>query len=177
MFGKLLGLGGAGLLQVGFWSIIGIVALLILRVNVAFELPLLVFAIILFILTYAFYGSLLLAVGSVGTNERECTQIGGISLLFLYLPFFFIGSLMFEPHGTLARIFTCIPFTAPVMTIFRLSLDPYGTPLLDIVLVILIMMLSAYLALIFAARVFRVAILMYGKRPSIKEIARWVFQS
>ncbi|HEX7901692.1 MAG TPA: ABC transporter permease, partial [Planctomycetota bacterium] len=91
-------------------------------------------------------------------------------------PAFILIALFESPQGTLARIFSFLPFTAPTTMMFRYVVDPKGTPLWEMLLSAGLLAGTAWLALVASARLFRVGLLLYGKRPSPREIWRWLFQ-
>lgn len=175
MVGKLVGLGGAGLLQLACWSGMGLAGSSFLP---AFALVLepTAFAVcfVYFLLGYLLYGSLMLGFGSLGSNFRESQQLASIWSLIGSSPAFILIALFESPQGALARVFSFIPFTAPTTMMFRYVVDPKGTPLWEMALSAGLLAGTAWLALAASARLFRVGLLLYGKRPGIAEIWRWL---
>jgi ABC-2 type transport system permease protein len=174
MLGKLLGLGAAGLLQLGIWMTMGVVGIVAFAVQILLDPLAFVYCFVFFLLGYLLFGSLMLGFGALGTNFRESQQMAslwtfiGISPIFIHMP------LVESPHGTLARVFSYIPLTAPVTMMLRYVTDPKGMPWYDVPLVLAILVLSTVLALRASAKLYRVGLLLYGKRPSIREIWRWL---
>ena len=121
---------------------------------------------------YLFLGSLMLGTGSLGNNFRESQQFSMVWSLSMVVPMMFMQVLIFDPHGTLARVFTWIPFTAPITTVFRLALEPEGIAWWEVVGSWLVLVASTWLALHLGARLFRVGVLMSGARPKLREILR-----
>ena len=80
-----------------------------------------------------------------------------------------------DPHGTVARVFSYIPFTSPVTMMLRYTIDPKGMPWYEIPAVVGVLLLSIFLALRISAKLYRVGLLLYGKRPSVREIMKWMF--
>ncbi|HXG62317.1 MAG TPA: ABC transporter permease [Planctomycetota bacterium] len=178
MLGKLIGLGAAGLLQLAVWaglillgSVVGAVAL---AVQVSLAPGAFVACLIYFLLGYALYGSLMLGFGALGTNLRESQQMGAVWTLIGTSPAFILLALIEAPQGTVARIFSLIPFTAPTTMMFRVTIDPSGTPWTDVALSAAILLLATAGALAVSARLFRAGLLLYGKKPRWREIWRWV---
>jgi ABC-2 type transport system permease protein len=173
LLGKFLGLGAAGLLQMIVWVAMGVAGVLLLSVQIS--LPPLLFVLFLtyFLLGYALFGSLMLGFGALGTSARESHQIGSILSLIAISPLFAIAVLVEAPNGTLATVFSYVPFTAPTTMIFRYVIDPQGMPWRDLVLSALVLAVSTFLAIRFSARLFRAGLLLYGKRPGLRQIWRW----
>ncbi len=178
MVGKLLGLGGAGLLQLSCWTGMGLVSTLLFDA-VTGRLSPSAYAVcfVYFLLGYLLYGSLMLGFGSLGTNFRESQQMASIWSLIASSPAFVMIALIESPQGGLARVFSFIPFTAPMTMMFRYVVDPKGTPLWELLLSASLLAATAWLALAASARLFRVGLLLYGKRPGLREIWRWLLQS
>ncbi len=174
MLGKLIGLGAAGLLQLLIWVTLGVVGLVTFAVGIVIEPGLMVFCLVYFLLGYALFGSLMLGFGALGTNFRESQQMASIWSFIGVSPMFIIFALIEAPQGTLARVFSFIPFTAPTTMMFRYTIDPKGTPVLDIVLSMVVLLGATALAVRISARLYRAGLLLYGKRPGLREIWRWV---
>jgi ABC-2 type transport system permease protein len=177
MTGKLLGLGGAGLLQVLVWLAMSLAArfgfaeaLAPLAISVSWQAV--AFAPVLFILAYAFLGSLMLGTGSFGGNVRESQQLGMVWAFLATIPLVFLPVILTDPHGLVAHILTWIPFSAPATLVFRLSLDPDAISLTEIVGSISLLLLATWATIRIASRLFRIGLLMTGARPSLGEILR-----
>jgi len=171
MIGKILGLGAVGLTVVLLWSIVGYSAARARDINIA-SLPNVGFFVLFFLLGYAFFGIIMSAAGSVCNSEKEAQQMMMPVMLLLVIPlvvWFYIAQ---RPDGTLAKILSVIPFTVPMVMMLRIALQM--PPAAEIALSIVIMLVSIPVALWAATRIFRTGILMYGKRPRLKEIVRWV---
>ena len=126
--GKLLGLGGAGLLQIAVWMIIvlvGGIGIVPLLMSSQIEMPwvALALAIPLFLIAFLFFGSLMLGTGSLGSNMREAQQLAMVWSLTAALPMMMMAVLLREPHGTVARVMTWLPFSAGPLIMFRASTD------------------------------------------------------
>tara|TARA_Y100000780_G_C13483385_1_gene339403 strand:- start:386 stop:661 length:276 start_codon:yes stop_codon:yes gene_type:complete len=89
-------------------------------------------------------------------------------MLGIYVGFF---SVIDNPHGMVSTIFSYIPLTSPVVMLMRI---PFGVAWWEILLSILILVLSIFALVWIAAKIYRVGILMYGKKPSYKELYRWL---
>ncbi len=174
MLGKLLGLGAAGLLQVLIWVVMGVVGVVLLSVQLVLEPRAFVFCLVYFLLGYILYGSLMLGTGALGTNLRESQQISAVWTFIGASPAIIVVALIESPQGAISRIFSFIPFTAPTTMMFRTTVDPKGTPALDVAISIAILAGCAWAALWASARLYRAGLLLYGKRPGLREIIRWL---
>lgn len=177
LLGKLFGLGGAGLLQFFVWSgmvLLGASSAAQTLTALEIELPWLAlsFAPVLFVLGYLFIGSLMLATGSLGSGIAESQKLTMGWALLALAPMFVLVMLIEEPNGTLARVMSIVPFSSPLTLIVRLSIDPDGVPIWEIILSVAVLLLSTWFAIRLGARLFRLGILMTGSRPSWREIAR-----
>jgi ABC-2 type transport system permease protein len=126
--GKLLGLGGAGLLQIAMWLVfvlIGGIGAMPLFLTSGVEMPWLALAmsIPLFLVAFLFFGSLMLGTGSLGSNMREAQQLAMVWSLTATLPMMMMAALLREPHGIVSRVMTWLPFSAGPLIIFRASTD------------------------------------------------------
>jgi ABC-2 type transport system permease protein len=126
----------------------------------------------LFLLGYLFIGSLMLATGSFGSNARESQQFGMLLALPAMVPVMLMTVLLSDPHGTLARVLSWIPFTAPITIVTRLSIDPGGMPGWQLAGSLAVMLVSIVAAIAIGARLFRVGLLLTGSRPRLGEILR-----
>lgn len=175
--GKLLGLGGAGLLQIAVWLTmalgtgVGVVPLLL---ESGIQIPWLavVLAVPLFLLSFLFFGSLILGTGSLGANMREAQQLAMVWSLTAALPLMLMSILIRDPQGTVARVLTWIPFSSGSLIMLRASMDPGSLAWWEIAGAMLVLVASTWFAIRFGARLFRVGLLSAGARPSLREIVR-----
>ncbi len=174
MAGKLMGLGAAGLLQLTIWTVMGVAGAAAFVGGLALEPAAYLFCLVFFLLGYVLYGSLMLGFGALGTNFRESQQMASVWSLLGASPLFIVFALFEAPQGALSRVFSLVPFTSPMTMMFRYAIDPRGTPALDIAASILLLLATAILSLRLSARLFRAGLLLYGKRPGLREIWRWI---
>lgn len=180
LLGKFFGLGAAGLLQMAAWLVSVGVGGLVLGLIVDIPTDLLTMpgvgdiaiAAAYFLFGYALFASLMAAVGAVTTSLREANQISAIVIVPAFIPVWLNFILFTEPEGTLARVLTYVPVTAPVTGFIRLAIGAMGP--LETVAALLVLAASAAGALWLAMRLFRAYLLMYGKRPTLKDMARSV---
>lgn len=173
--GKVLGLGAAGLLQMVVWmATIGLMLPLASDIIGGFfstlqvSTNLLVLGIIYFILGYLFFATIMAGVGSVSTTPQEGQQLSTIFTLIGVVPFWFLWFIIENPGHILSLIFTLFPFTAPITVIVRLGLA--DVPIWELIISIVLLIASIIGLLYIAAKVFRAFLLMYGKRPDMRQI-------
>lgn len=202
MMGKIIGTTFAGILQFAIWAVVGLILMFIansvlglntstpttelameagkfanLKLYIAeiAKLPLIslvVYFIIYFIGGYFLYSSLYAAIGAAVDNETDTQQfmfpVIMPLMLGVYIGFF---TVMNEPHGTVATIFSMIPFTSPIVMLMRI---PFGVPFYQIALSIALLF-STFIGIVWvASKIYRVGILMYGKKPTWKELLKWL---
>jgi ABC-2 type transport system permease protein len=128
--------------------------------------------IIYFIGGYFLYSSLYAAIGAAVDSETDSQQfllpIIMPLILGVYIGFFTVIN---DPHGTVATVFSIIPFTSPIVMLMRI---PFGVPLWQLVLSIVLLFGTFIFVVWFAAKIYRVGILMYGKKPTWKELYKWL---
>lgn len=128
--------------------------------------------ILFFIGGYFLYSSLYAAIGAAVDNETDTQQfimpILMPLILAVYIGFF---TVIEDPHGTVSTVFSFIPFTSPVVMLMRI---PFGVPLWQQLVSFLLLMATFIFTVWFAAKIYRVGILMYGKKPTYKELIKWI---
>lgn len=139
------------------------------------ELPILkmgILFIIYFLFGYLLYSSLYAAIGAAVDSETDTQQFMMPVILPLMLAVY-VGafSVISDPHGPVATTFSLIPFTSPIVMLMRV---PFHPPMWQIILSIIILILTFLFVVWFASKIYRVGILMYGKKPTYKEIFKWL---
>ena len=133
---------------------------------------LVVMFILFFIGGYLLYASLYASVGAAVDSETDTQQFMMPILmplvLAVYVGFF---TVIDNPHGAVSQVFSYIPFTSPVVMLMRI---PFGVPLWQQIISVLILFATFIAMVWFAAKIYRVGILMYGKKPTYKEIFKWL---
>ncbi len=186
MLGKVIGVGCVGLLQLSIW--IGMAALIIgFREQVlglfgvsgagAIAMPSLaigdvVVVFLYFVFGFFFYAALYAAIGAMVNSEQEAQQAQTPVMLMLMIPVFCVQIVAGDPRGGVAELLTMIPFSSPVLMPMRYVLDAASIVQVGISLAILAISLVG--AVLIAAKVYRVGILSYGKKPSLKELWQWI---
>lgn len=202
MMGKIIGIGAVGLTQVLFWIIIGAVLFFAATPIISsltgqeqamidtmattgggqqlpdgFKMPeipvmLVIGFVFYFLAGYFVYSTLYAAVGSAVDQESDAAQLQGPIMLPIILPIFFLGAVITNPEGTLSVILSLIPFFSPILMIVRLAAT--DVPVWQL-LASFVLMIGTFLGCVWvASRIYRVGILMYGKKPNFKEIFKWI---
>lgn len=186
MSGKIVGVGGAGLAQVAVWFIFGGVALAyrveILRAlgagaGAATALPslsLIQVAVIIafFVLGYLFYASMYAAIGATVSSEQDSQQAAVPITMFLVIGMVSMTAITGDPRGSTSAIMTLVPFWSPMLMPLRYILG--GATPVEVAMSLGILLVSTVLVARAAAKIYRVGILMYGKRPGFGELLRWL---
>jgi ABC-2 type transport system permease protein len=174
MAGKVFGLGAVGLTQVLVWLLSaaafsgGLVALVAAAGAVLVPTRVLVLGVIYYLLGYTLYAILMAGIGALGTTMQESQQLAGIFSFFAAIPYMLSGFLFANPNALVARVLSFFPLTAPTMMMLRLPLAEVLW--VDVAGSIAALIISIPLALWVGGKLFRVGLLIYGKRPTLKEI-------
>ncbi len=146
-----------------------------LVINAFFNLPianLIIAFMCFFIGGYLLYSSLYAAIGAAVDNETDTQQFIMPILMPLILAVYVgIFTVIEDPHGSVSTIFSFIPFTSPVVMLMRI---PFGVPIWQQLLSLGLLLATFMFTVWFAAKIYRVGILMYGKKPSYKELYKWL---
>jgi ABC-2 type transport system permease protein len=177
MTGKVLGIGTAGLVQVVVWAVSILFLLNLASSSIGgfistIQIPanFFVLGVIYFILGYLLFAVLSAGVAAISTTVREGQGLAGIFTLFAIAPFWFFSLLLFFPNSPIWVVFSIFPFSAPVLVMLRLGMT--GVPAWQLAASIAVLVLSIVGGLLLAAKLLRIYILMYGKRPKLVEIIR-----
>jgi len=169
--GKILGLSALGLTQIFIWSLIAtaLVGGAVIP-PAAFDniLPMLVY----FIIGFIFYTTIFVGIGSIVTTEQEAQQMTTYISLILILPVVVAMPAIQNPDSIMLRVMSYIPLTIPSIMLLRFKISP--VPLIDIIITLNIMFVSTIITLKISAKIFRIGILSYGKKPTIKELIQWL---
>ena len=128
--------------------------------------------VVYFVGGYFLYSSFYAAIGAAVDNQTDSQQfllpIIMPLMLSVYVGFF---SVIHDPHGTIAVVFSMIPLTSPIVMLMRI---PFGVPLWQIAISVTLLFATFLGVVWFAAKIYRVGILMYGKKPTWKELYKWL---
>lgn len=171
MSGKILGIGAMGLLQVIIYLVVAQVVATYFHVNLITVGGIAGF-LLYFIPGYLLYASFYAAVGSLFTSEQEAQQAVGVISLVGVVPLIFVPFAMTNPGSILVQILSYIPPITPFFMILRMHLGVI--PFWEYALSFILLVSFTYLTIRIAGKLFNTVILMYGKRPSLPEIVRWI---
>lgn len=178
LVGKVLGLGAAGLVQIGIWLVTLKIFTEVAVVNIPFlselSIPasLLAWGIVYFILGYLLFAALFAGVGSIGSTAKEGRSWSMFFTMPAVIPLWLNFLIITNPESIFSRVLTLFPLTAPVTAMMRLPAQ--AIPAWEIALSLAILAGSVAFGMWAAAKIFRTCLLMYGKTPALKEIIRYV---
>jgi ABC-2 type transport system permease protein len=184
LIGKILGVAGVGFTQYLIWTLAGaLISTYGAAVAAAFRpgasvqqfhfpLSLLIYAVLFFLAGYFLYASLYAAVGAMVSSEQEAQQVQLPVTLVIVAAFVLYPTVMRDPASRLAVIVSLVPFLSPILMIIRIALQT--PPFWQIALSLALSMATTVGVVYFAAKIYRVGILMYGKRPSLAELLQWL---
>jgi ABC-2 type transport system permease protein len=185
MAGKILGVGGAGLVQITVWLAMGAITLAYReQILGAFgatgagpALPSIALgevAIVLvyFILGFFFYASMYAAVGAMVSSEQDTQQVQMPVTMLLVIGILCLQMISNDPRGSASSIMTMVPFWSSMLMPMRYVLG--GATLGEVAISLAILVASTVLIARAAAKIYRVGVLMYGKRPGVRELVRWL---
>jgi len=185
MAGKIVGIAAVGFTQYAIWALFGLAAaryskrILTGFVPAAESFPMpsipsyiLVYFVLFFIMGYFLYATMYAAIGSMVNSEKEAQQLIMPVVMFLVIPILLMMFVIRSPDSTFSVVLSMIPFFAPILMLLRICvlLPPFP----QIVTSLLLLLLSIVFMIWLVAKIYRVGILMYGKRPSFGEILKWV---
>ena len=184
MFGKILGIGAAGLLQMAIWTLFGVIAMTwgvdYLRergtavTDVVPDLgPMVAVAFLIFFFGgFLVFSALFAAVGAIATTDQEAQQLSFIPMLPLMIGFFMMFTGLTDPENSVFRMGSLVPFTSPMVMPVRVAMTdvPIGEFLLSVALLILTVVLVTWAA----AKIYSIGILSTGKKPTMAEVWRWL---
>jgi ABC-2 type transport system permease protein len=179
--GKVLGLGALGLTQIVIWlgsSVAlsgGTLGMLGIALPLLVRPQLLVLGVVYYILGFLIYAVLMGGVGALGTTQQESQQLAGIFSLLAAIPLMLGGFMFSNPNMTIVRVLSWFPFTAPTMMLLRMPMTE--VPPVDIVGSIAMLLISIPAVLWVGSKIFRMGLLMYGKRPGLRQIIRALRQA
>jgi ABC-2 type transport system permease protein len=183
--GKVLGVGAVGLTQMIIWGVAS-VTMAKYRVSLLshfgasatpLQLPSIgwgqaILLMLFFVLGYTFYAALFAAIGATVSTEQEAQQAQMPVVMLLVISIMFLQPVLNNPEGALALNLGWLPFSSPIVMPLRMS--AVNLSAWEIGLSLFALAAGCYIAVWIAARIYRTGLLMYGKRPTFREVARWV---
>lgn len=193
MLGKILGIGAVAVTQIVIWALlicsfttwvmpsmlssflnggtdIDLMQALTMLGDTGYILNLFVLLTLLLVGGYLFYSAIYAAIGSAVDNIQDASQLQTVAVVPIILGMVFSMSVINDPNSTLAFWLSMIPFTSPMVMMARI---PFGIPAGQIVASLAILYASVVFLIWLSAKIYRVGIFMYGKKPTFKELIRW----
>ena len=177
--GKILGVAAVGLTQYAVWILMALVAgggmigsLRTQMGEISVPASLLFYFALFFVLGYLLYSTMFAALGAVVNSEQEAQQLQMTVMWFLIIPMLVAQLVIRAPNSTAAVVLSLIPFFTPMLMFLRINL--ITPPAWQVALSIALLLATNLAVLWLSARIYRVGILMYGKRPTLPELVRWV---
>lgn len=185
--GKVIGVGGVGLTQLVLWlgmsfvmyqarqpilKFFGAAQVPMGLPDVSLGLGLIVLA--FFVMGFMLYAGLFAAVGATVNSEQEAQQAQMPVVLLLITSIMFLQNILTQPDSMLSRVLSMLPFSAPIVMPLRMTVAP--VPPSEVAIALLSVTVGALASVWLASRIYRVGLLMYGKRPTIREVFKWVGQ-
>lgn len=180
MGGKILGVGAVGLTQVIIW--VGVSAMISNKAGISggdllkglVSMKVLAFFAVFFLLGYALYATLCAAVGSIVNSEQEAQQLQFLVAAPLIVSVIIMVTVIQNPGSQLALWASLFPFTSPLIMFVRIAVQNPGPSSLQIAVSIGLLVATTYGLVLVCGRIYRIGILMYGKKPTVPEIIKWI---
>lgn len=179
MLGKIFGIGAVGLTQYLIWAIVamnlavpGLLGAATGGFDAFFSPTVVIFFVVFFLCGYFQFSSLYAAIGSAFNAEEEAQQMQSLVGMFMAVPIVLMFPVMANPDATWAVALSLLPFFAPMLFFVRMTIQM--PPVWQIALCVAIQIVAIFVVAKIAAAIYRVGILMYGKKPTFREIWTWV---
>ncbi|HEY7114106.1 MAG TPA: ABC transporter permease [Thermoanaerobaculia bacterium] len=181
MLGKIVGIGLVGLTQYLIWSLVAMnlslpaIAGMMATTDMGvpkIPISMIVYFLLFFVFGYFLYASIYTAIGAPFNTDQEAQQLAMIPMMFIISVWAFFPALMNNPNGGVALFVSLFPFTAPLGMFMRTAMGQ--PPVWQIGLSLGLIAITTFAIAWLAGRIYRVGILMYGKKPTIPEIVRWI---
>ncbi len=178
LFGKLFGQAAAGLLQYAFWVLTAALLINVVGPAARITLPValngstLFYLVVFFILAFFIYSSAYAGIGAAAEDESHLNQLAWPVMIFLIVPMVMVSAIIMNPSAPFSVFLSFFPFTAPIVMFERLLI---GSPAAwEVILCIAILLATVAGTILVSAKIFRVGILMTGKRFKFGEVLKWV---
>jgi len=175
MAGKIVGLGGIGLTVMAVWTAAAYAAARWKGLNIDVPPALLGYFVLYYVLGFMLFSSIQAGIGSVCNTIKEAQGLMMPLSLIIVIPMISWMSLVQNPEGTLAQVLSFVPLLTPMVMILRICASD-NLSAFQIIAPTVVLIASVPGVIWIAAKIFRTGILMYGKRPGLKEVARWIKQ-
>lgn len=177
MVGKVVGIGLVAFTQYLIWAVVAFaLSAMSLQYNAKFQFDLspmlLVYFVLYFVLGYLIYATLYAAVGSAFENPQDAQSLTTPITFLVIIPIVSMNYVISKPDSVASVILSLVPFFSPILMMGRLTIT--DVPLWQVLLSIGLMVGTFYAVMLFSAKVYRIGVLMYGKKPSLAEILKWL---
>ncbi len=176
--GKIIGVGSLGLTQIGIWSLIMLglgLSSSVIAAEIAQFIQIspsdVIYFVAFFILGFLMYSSIFTIIGSMCSTEQDAQQLQSIVVFPMLVPIMLVFVVIQNPSSIVATVLSLIPLFTPMLMLARVVISE--PPWWEVALGFALLLVTIYGVIIFSSRVFRTGILMYGKRPGLREIIRW----
>jgi ABC-2 type transport system permease protein len=176
MAGKILGVGLVGMTQMGIWALMGVAVLVPAMAkwkDITLQVPAtaVLFFPVFFVLGYLLYAGLWAVLAAITNSEQEAYQLQTLVMLPLLVSIILVFFVIRRPEATASIWLSMVPFFAPLLMYVRILVEM--PPAWQIVLCLALLTATTWGLLGLCARIYRIGILMYGKRPTLAEVWRW----
>lgn len=181
MLGKIVGIGAVGLTQIGIWVVFiilftapQVLGLMSVKEDMIPSISpmLIIFFPIYFVLGFLLYATIYAGIGSMFNSDEDAQQMVSAANMMLIVPIMLVGAVMKNPSGTMATVTSLFPFFSPIIMYLRIAVQT--PPAWQIALSIVLMIGTIILMTWIVSKIYRVGILMYGKKPTLPELLRWL---
>ncbi|MFN3561953.1 MAG: ABC transporter permease [Chloroherpetonaceae bacterium] len=177
MVGKVVGIGLVAFTQYMIWAMVALVlSVASLQYNPKFQFEiaphLLVYFVLYFILGYLIYATLYAAVGSAFENAQDAQPLTTPITFLIIIPIVVMNYVISKPDSVASVVLSLVPFFSPILMMGRLTIT--DVPFWQVLLSIALMIGTFYAIMLLSAKVYRVGVLMYGKKPTLAEIFKWI---
>lgn len=180
MMGKLFGVGSVGLAQYLIWVTTATIALTLvgstspaLMNNISLSGEMLIYFVLFFLLGYFQFSTLYAAVGSISSTQEDAQALSVPVTFLIVIPFLVSITLgLRDPSSPIATTLSILPFFAPMLMFLRIALST--PPMTEIILSLAVNVVAIVFFVWIVAKIYRVGILMHGKRPNLPEVLRWI---
>lgn len=178
MAGKIIGLGSVGLTQYLIWSVLSLSILLYGTAMTGMgQIPsinpvIFIYFVVFFILGYFLYATLYAAFGAMTNTDQEAQQASLPVVMLLIIPLIMMTFIVKNPESTTSVVLSIIPFFSPLLMFARVNIS--NPPFIEVGLSILLLIVTIIISMWIVGRIYRVGILMYGKKPTLQELIRWM---
>jgi ABC-2 type transport system permease protein len=176
MWGKLLGQLGVGLVMMSVYITLGVLALMQFAMFGLLDPLLILWLLVFFLVAYLVFGALMLAIGAAVSQLADAQSLMGPVMMLLVTPYILTPFIGRQPDSTFSVVASFIPPVSPFVILARLA-SSSPPPVWQVLLSLAVSLVGACIAVWFAAKVFRIGLLLHGKPPSFATLVKWARMS